>query len=397
MSENLRGFVRVLIVAVLATVVVSAAFLAGFVASSSLAAAPPAAAGECEESFDLFWEAWHVLKRDFYGELPSPKGMTYGAIRGVLATLDDEHTVLVDPQQAAIFREDMKGSFEGIGATVRMRADGRLVIVQPLEGQPAAKAGLMPGDIVLKVDEAAIKDMSIIEAISLIRGPAGTKVRLTILRPGVEEPLVVEITRQKIEIQIVETRMLEGQIAYVKLTEFSTGATEKFKEALQSLSAQEPRGLIFDLRGNPGGLLDEAIGVGSQFAGEGPILLEKRKGEEEKEYPTQGGGLALDIPLVVLINEGTASASEIVAGAIQDSGRGVLIGDRSFGKGSVQIPHTLSDGSELHVTVAHWLTPGGYDIEGKGLIPDIVVKMTREDFAAGRDPQLDRAIEYLSR
>lgn len=398
MSETVRDFLRVLIVAVLAIAIVSAAFLAGFVTSLSLHAAPPTAeqrAGPEVEGFDLFWEAWRILKRDFYGDLPSPKEMTYGAIRGVLATLDDEYTVFVTPKQAAVFREDMKGSFEGIGALVRMRADGRLVIVQPFEGQPAAKAGLMPGDIILKVDDTMIKDMSVTEAVSLIRGPAGTKVRLTILRPGVKEPFVVEIVRQKIEIPVIKARMLEGDIAYVRLIEFSTGATNKLREALRNLLAQEPRGLILDLRGNPGGMLDEAIGVSSQFVDKGPILVERRKGGEEKGYLAQGGGLALDIPLVVLVNEGTASASEIVAGAIQDHHRGVIIGDRTFGKGSVQVPHTLSDGSELRVTTAYWLTPKGRDIEGQGLIPDIVVKMTREDLAAGRDPQLDRAIQYL--
>lgn len=399
MSGTLRHFVRVSVVVMLAIVVTSAAFLAGFMASSSLAAAPaPAAeerAGPEVESFSIFWEAWRILKRDFYGELPSSQKMTYGAIRGVLATLDDEHTVFVEPQQAAIFQEDLKGSFEGIGATVRMRADGRLVIVQPLEGQPAAEAGLMPGDIVLKVDDTVIRNMSVIEAISLIRGPAGSLVRLTILRPEVEEPFVVEIVRKKIEMPVIQARMLEDNFAYVKLMEFTAGASDKLMGTMQTLLAEEPKGLILDLRSNPGGLLDEAIEVSDQFVDEDLILLERRKGEQEREYPARDGGLTLDIPLVVLINEGTASASEIVAGAIQDSGSGLLIGDRSFGKGSVQIPRTLSDGSELRVTVAYWFTPDGHDIEDRGLIPDIVVKMTQEDFAAGRDPQLERAIEYL--
>ena len=402
MSSRIEGWpwgFKILVIALLTALVTSAAFLAGFASASFLALTPTPSqaavetASTEEKAFHVFWEAWHILERDFYGELPDPQKMTHAAIRGVLATLDDEYTALIEPQMADIFKEDLSGAFEGIGAAVKMRDDGRLVIVQPFEGQPAAQAGLKPGDVILAVDGQDIQGMNVFEAIALIRGPEGTAVRLLIERNG--ESFEVQIVRRKIEIPVVESRMLEDDIAYVKLLEFNASAGQKLKVALRDLMAQKPKGLILDLRNNPGGLLDVAIDVASQFISRGPILVERFKSGAEQEYLPKGGGLALDVPLVVLVNGASASASEIVAGAIQDSGRGILIGERTFGKGSVQLSHTLSDGSELRVTTAHWFTPKGRAIQGEGLVPDIVVEVTDEDLAAGRDPQLERAIEYL--
>jgi carboxyl-terminal processing protease len=237
--------------------------------------------------------------------------------------------------------------------------------------------------------------MTLMEAISLIRGPAGTTVRLTILRKGVKDPFEVTIVRERIELEIVESRMLDDDIAYVKLTEFNATATKELKKALRELMAQEPRALIFDLRSNPGGFLQTSVEVASQFLDEGLVLTEKGKGGLERKHTVEGGGLATEVPLVVLVNVGSASASEIVAGAIQDSGRGILVGERTFGKGSVQLPHTLSDGSDLRITIARWFTPKEREIQGIGIIPDIEVEMTLEDLEAGHDPQLERAVEYL--
>jgi carboxyl-terminal processing protease len=205
----------------------------------------------------------------------------------------------------------------------------------------------------------------------------------------------VTIVRARIEIEVVEWRMLDDDIAYVKLNDFNAKATKELKEALQELMAQKPQGLIFDLRSNPGGFLQTSVEVASQFLDGGLVLTEKGRGDLEKEYRVESGGLATEVPLVVLINMGSASASEIVAGAIQDSGRGILVGERTFGKGSVQLPHTLSDGSELRVTIARWFTPKDREIQGIGIIPDIEVEMTLEDLEAGQDPQLERAVEYL--
>ena len=400
MSRLLHGCLRLTIVALLVVLVTSVAFLAGFAARASFAPEPTTAAvepahSEEEEAFRVFWEAWHILERDFYGGLPDAQEMTYSAIRGVIDDLDDKYTAFLDPEMAAVVREDMSGSFEGIGAVVNMNDDGQLEIIRAFGDKPAARAGLKPGDIVLAVGDVAIEEMSVFEAVALIRGPAGSVARLMIKRQGVEEPFVVEVVRQKIEMPVVESKMLDDGIAYLKLAEFNAQAASKLKADLQSLLAEEPRGLILDLRDNPGGFLNVSVEIGSQFVGEGSILVEKLKDGQHRDYPAQSGGLATDIPLVVLVNGGTASASEIVAGAIQDAGRGILIGEQTLGKGSVQLSHYLSDGSELRVTIARWFTPNGRAIHEEGLTPDIQVDMTEEDIEAGRDPQLQRAIEYL--
>ena len=402
MSKLLRGCLRLAVVALLVTLITSVAFLAGFAARASLVVPEPITVAveptsSEQEAFRIFWEVWHILERDFYGDLPDDQEMTYAAIHGVIDDLDDKYTAFLEPELAAVVREDMSGSFEGIGAVVNMNDDGQLEIVRTLEGKPAAQAGLRSGDIVLAVGDTAIEEMSVFEAVALIRGPAGSVARLTIKRQDIEEPFVVEVVRQKIEMPTVESKMLlDDDIAYLKLTEFNAQAASKLKAGLQSLLAEEPRGLIFDLRDNPGGFLNVSVEIGSQFVGEGSILVEKLKGGQGRDYPAQVGGLATDdLPLVVLVNGGTASASEIVAGAIQDAGRGILIGEQTLGKGSVQLSHYLSDGSELRVTFARWFTPNGRAIHEEGLTPDIQVDINEEDIEAGRDPQLQRAIEYL--
>jgi carboxyl-terminal processing protease len=220
-------------------------------------------------------------------------------------------------------------------------------------------------------------------------------VRLLVEREGLDEPIEVQVRRAHIEMPTVESEMLEDGIAYLRLNEFGQTATSEVKEALRSLSSEDPRGLILDLRGNPGGYLSTAVEVTSQFVGQGPILIEEQRDGTKNPYPAIGGGLALDIPLVVLIDGGSASASEIAAGAIQDTERGVLVGTQTLGKGSVQLVNTLTDGSQLRVTTAVWFTPNGRAIHGTGLKPDIEVEIAEEDLEAGRDPQLDRAIQYL--
>ena len=401
MSKLLHGCLRLTVVALLVAFITSVAFLAGFAARASLSPTPSPAVmvvepdSSEEEAFRIFWEAWGILERDFYGDVPDAQEMAYSAIRGVIDGLDDKYTAFLDPEIAAIIREDMSGAFDGIGAVVDMNDEGKLVIVQTFDGKPAAQAGLRSGDVVLAVDDTAIENMSVFEAVGLIRGPAGSVARLTIQRQGLEDPFVVEVVRQRIEIPVVESRMLDDDIAYLKLSEFNSQATSELKAGLRSLLAEEPRALILDLRNNPGGFLNVAVEVGSQFVSEGSILVETFKEGQDRDYPAHKGGLATDIPLAVLVNGGSASASEIVAGAIQDTGRGLLVGEETLGKGSVQLSHQLSDHSELRVTYAHWFTPSGRAIHGKGLAPDIQVDMTEEDIEAGRDPQLERAIEHL--
>jgi carboxyl-terminal processing protease len=348
-----------------------------------------------EEAFDLFWEVWHLLQKEYYGELPDETGMTYGAIQGLLDTLDDENTVFLEPDVADLVRETSSGTYEGIGAWVRIREDGRLMIIALMEEQPAEVAGIRPGDIVLQADGVSLEGMTIWEAISHIRGPEGSVVRLEVLREGTPEPFTVEVERASIPTPTIESRMLDGGIAYVKLYEFNVKANDRLEEALEELLAQDPRGLIFDLRNNPGGFLTEAVDVANQFIPEGRILTERISDGTERVYEADEEGLALEVPLVVLVNAGSASASEIVAGAVQDTGRGTLIGETTFGKGSVQLVHTLRDNSEFRVTIARWFTPNDRLIHGQGLEPDIVVELTPEDMDAQLDPQLDRAMEYL--
>ena len=354
----------------------------------------PAPSAEDDEAFQLFWEAWRLIERDFYGELPPTDEMTYGAIRGAVNTLDDPFTAFIDPGIAEINREDSTGSFEGIGAYVSMR-DGRLSIASTFKDQPAEQAGVLRGDIVLQVDETPIENMSIYEAITLIRGEAGTPVRLTILREG-EEPFEVEIIRARIDIPVVESEMREDGIAYVRLADFSSEASAKLADAIKELQGEDPSGLILDLRSNPGGWLGEAVQTTGLFLPKGEVvLIERFKDGNERTYESPSSPVAPDIPMVVLTDGGSASASEIVAGALQDHGRAVLIGEKTFGKGSVQLPHELSNGAEMRVTVARWFTPNDRAIHGEGLDPDIEIELTLEDLDADLDPQLERAVEYL--
>lgn len=347
-----------------------------------------------EEALQVLSEVWDLIDAEFYGDLPTPDARIYGAIRGMLATLDDQYTSFLEPSIAEIERTDASGAFEGIGALVNVGEDGILEIVRPFQGSPAEEAGLLPGDKVLAVDGQSIVGYGIWEAITLIRGPEGSEVVLTIQRAE-GEPFDAAVLRARIDIPIVESEMLETDIGYVSLFEFTSQATSQLEQKIEELLNQGATALIFDLRGNPGGFLDQAVQVSDLFLDEGVVLIERISDGQVREFTSRDEGLAQEIPLVVLVNGGSASASEIVAGAIQDRGRGVLIGETTFGKGSVQLPHVLSDGSELRVTIARWFTPDDRAIHGEGLAPDIEAPLTLEDLEAERDPQLERAIEYL--
>jgi len=351
---------------------------------------------EVPAEFVTFWEAWSFLNDKFYGEIPADSERVYGAIRGMVASFGDQNTAFIDPTRAAVMSENISGSFEGIGATIRLDEVGRLIVVDPIPERPAFKAGLRPDDIILEVDGQSIENLSLFEAVLLIRGPAGSEVVLTVFREGQLKPFEIAIVREEIEIEVVESEMLSDDIGYVRLAQFSNGAADKIFEEATDLIDQGASSLVFDLRSNPGGLLSEAVAVSSLFLDEGTVVIERLKDQEDKRFEVDGRHLDVNIPLVVLVNAGSASASEIVAGAIQDHERGTVLGEQTFGKGSVQLPHNLSDGSELRVTIAEWLTPAGRQIHGEGIAPDIVVEMTIEDYEQELDPQLDKAIELLS-
>ncbi|HHX65485.1 MAG TPA: S41 family peptidase [Chloroflexi bacterium] len=349
-----------------------------------------------QEGLDLLQDVWDILEREYvYPDALNDEDMIYGAASGMVSSLGDPHTVFVEPLPASIIQEDMQGSFEGIGATVEM-IEGRMTIVRPLPDSPTIRAGLQPGDVILEADGQPLEGMDLFEAITLIRGPRDTTVRLLIEREGVDEPFIVEVTRQRVELPILEAEILDGNIAYLRLTEFNAVSERRMHEALGELLAQNPVGLVLDLRGNPGGYLQMAVDIAGEFLDRGTLILTERERDKPvKEYLVHRDGLATDIPLVVLVDGGSASASEIVAGAIQDNKRGILIGERTFGKGSVQNSHSLRDGSSLRVTIARWYLPGGETLDGEGIAPDIEVVRTVDHLAAGEDPQLDRAIAYL--
>ena len=412
-SKVVLSTLKLLIMVMVAGVVASGAFLAGILfmgtqdpqeASQVVVSAAPNSesapivvnSDDLAPDFDIFWEAWTLVEREFYGEVPDAKERTYGAIRGMVFTYGDQNTAFIDSTRATLMQEDSSGAFEGIGASVQLDELGRLVIAEPFVGRPAAEAGVLRGDVVLEVDGESLRGLTLYESVNLIRGPAGSVVALTILREGVDEPFTIEVTRAKIEIEVVEADLLEGNIGHVALSEFSHGAAEKLLTAIEELQDQGADKFILDLRNNPGGLLVESVAVSSLFLNDEVVLREMRKGaSREQEYRATGINPLPGVPVAVLVNRGSASASEIVAGALKDHGRAAIIGEQTFGKGTVQLPHTLRDGSELRVTIAEWFTPDGNAIREIGIIPDIVAERTQADFFDGLDPQLDAAIEHL--
>jgi len=356
----------------------------------------PTPENEDQEAFQVFWEVWDLVQRNFYGELPDMQQVTYAAIDGMLSTLGDEYTAFIEPQAAAIIAEDATGEFEGIGAFVDLDEEGKVELVGIFEGGPAEEAGLLAGDRVVEVDGVSIIGKTLYEAINLIRGPAGSQVVLLVEREEEPEPFEVTVTRARLEIPIVEVEMLDDGVGYIRLHEFSATASALMQDGLEELLAQEPVGIIFDLRGNPGGWLEQAVKVADLFLDDGVIVIERWSDDTEQRIEANPGNVGESVPLVVLVNGGSASASEIVAGALQDRERAILIGELTFGKGSVQRPFTLSDGSELRVTSALWFTPNDKAIHGQGIAPDIEVPWPDpEDWEPGTDPQLERAVEYL--
>jgi carboxyl-terminal processing protease len=353
---------------------------------------------EIDKLFVPFWQAWDLVHDQFVDQPVDNQALMRGAIRGMLDALGDEHSSYLDPEHYEMLNNELQGrEYEGIGAWVDIRGEF-LTIISPMPGSPAESAGLRPGDKVIAVDG---EDMTGVDG-EIVRqhiiGPVGTKVRLTIFREGNDEPFDVEITRESITVPSVDSRMLDENIAYIQLFTFGDDTTKDLRNSLKELMAQNPTGLILDLRNNGGGYRDTAIEVASEFVADGVIMLEKYGDGREKVFRAKRGGLATDIPIVVLINEGSASASEIVAGAIRDHDRGKLVGTTSFGKGSVQSFSELADGQgAIRVTIARWLTPNGETIHGIGLKPDFIVEYKEEDYNAGKDPQLDRAIEILKR
>ena len=351
---------------------------------------------DLKELFSPFWESWQIIHDQYVDQPVDNEKLMQGAIRGMLDSLGDPHTSYMDPFQFNQANIPLEGEYEGIGAWVDPTGQ-YLTIVSPMPGSPAEKVGLKPGDQIIAVDG---QDMTGIDGELVIRqvlGPAGTIVKLTVNRESLSEPFDVDVTRANITIPSTDSRMLEGNIAYVHLLTFGDKSTSELRQDLKDLLAQDPVGLIFDLRNDGGGALKTAIEVASEFVGDGVIMYEEYGDGRRDTYSAIKGGLATQIPLVVLINEGSASASEIVAGAIQDHDRGLLVGTTSFGKGSVQnwIPLENNEGA-IRVTIARWLTPTERTIHEIGLQPDVVVELSDQDIQDGKDPQLDKAVELIT-
>jgi carboxyl-terminal processing protease len=348
--------------------------------------------------FGVFWEAWHLVEGRFFGDLPDMQRVTWGAIRGALTTLEDPHTTFLEPQPRQREREDLSGRFGGIGAYVTKAEDGS-IILDPMPDLPAEQAGVQKGDAVIKVNDTEITaEMSVDEVVTLIRGEIGSTVHLVLRREGQEDPVAVEVNRQAIPSPSVEWRMLEEAegVGYVRIGLFSGRTDAELEDALEELEDQGMTQLVLDLRGNGGGLLDAAIDVASEFLQDGVVAYQVEKGVDDKPFAVKRGGNLGSTPMVLLVDGGSASASEIVAGALQDRGRAVLIGQKTYGKGSVQSVHDLSDGSSVHITYAKWITPKRRQIDGEGLMPDLEVAITDDDRSQGRDPQLERAVEFLT-
>ncbi len=345
--------------------------------------------------FKPFWEAWTIIHQQYVDQPVDDTKLMEGAIRGMMESLGDPHSTYMDPQTYKDANSQLAGSYEGIGATVDATGE-YLTIVSTFPGSPAEKAGLESGDKIIAVDHVDMTGTNPELVRQKVIGPAGTTVHLTVARKGAAAPLQFDVTRAKITMPSASGKMLPNNIGYVQITTFGENTTSELKTTLQTLMAQNPKGLILDLRDNGGGYLQTAVEVVSQFQGDGTVLYEQYGNGTKKSYDVIPGGMATKIPMVVLINEGTASASEITAGALQDYGRAKLVGVVSYGKGSVQnwVPISNDQGA-VRVTIARWLTPKQRQIDKKGLTPDVYVTRSAADRQANRDPQLDAAVQTL--
>ena len=376
--------VRILFVVI---VISGAAFLAGVLYSNATDSP------HNNQDFKLFWESWDILDQDYYYAMPDNTSLVYGALQGLFASVGDKYTFFDPPTQAEYARQVTAGEFGGIGAYVTQHSDGQVVIVSPFPDYPADQAGLQAGDMILEADGTSIQQMSLTDALSVLRGEVGTKVTLTVYRPSDSSQFTVEITRAVVEMPIVNSQMF-GDVGYVRLYIFNEKAVESVQNEVQQMLDQGTQALILDLRGNPGGLLDQAVGIGDLFLNAGVVVTQRNRSGQEIVYRSKDGDLAENIPVVVLIDENSASASEVVAGALRDRGRATLVGRTSFGKGSVQYVHDLPDGSQVHVTTALWFTPNEIAIQGKGLSPDVTVT-DQENANLDQDPFVAAALAYI--
>ncbi|PIR86789.1 MAG: S41 family peptidase [Candidatus Harrisonbacteria bacterium CG10_big_fil_rev_8_21_14_0_10_49_15] len=395
--------VTITVVFILTAVLLGGGFLLGqYQATGAQALYPPYGADvlepavELDAEFSLFWEAWqqlrsrHVKAPDF-----TDQDFVYGGVEGLAGTFNDPYTTFFPPTEAEQFNENVKGNFGGIGAEIGIRND-ILTVIAPLEDSPAQAEGLKAGDAILRIDGQPTEGMTITEAVGHIRGEVGTVVVLTLMRDSWLAPQEISVTRGRISIPTLKTELHEnGKIIQIRLFAFNENATKEFYKAVSSALSSGVEGVVLDLRNNPGGFLEVAVDLAGWFLERGDVVVSERfRGGDEQEFLARGNAALLDVPVVVLINQGSASASEILAGALRDQRQIPLVGEISFGKGTVQELVPLSDGSSLKVTIAEWVLPGG-QVLSSGLEPDHLVSFTDEDLEAERDVQLEKALEVL--
>lgn len=373
----------------------SSASTTGFVIG--IGQSPPANVASQDVEFKLFWDAWTIIKEKYYQQPIEDKSLFYGAMKGLAEATGDPYTNFFEPKGAEAFQQALSGKFSGIGAEIGLK-DGTLTIVAPLPDTPAERAGIKAGDLIVKIDDADTAGYTVEKAVSLIRGDKGTKVKLTIFRPDAgKDPFDVEIIRDEIQIKSVRLNWVEGKnIAHIVVTNFNMDTRENFDRAVEEAIRKDAKGVILDLRNNPGGFLDTAVYMAGEWVGDAVVVKERRQGKIFEQLRGTGKKRLAGMPTVVLVNEGSASASEIVSGALQDFKLATVVGKTTFGKGSVQDYINLKDGSAIKITIAEWLTPNERTINKTGLEPDVTVDRTPEDYEAQRDPQLDRAIGILT-
>lgn len=347
-----------------------------------------------DADFQTFWDVWRLVKSAYVDQPVSERDLYYGSIAGMVAGLGDPYSVYFTPEDAQAFDEQLAGSFFGIGAQLDVK-DEQIVVVAPLPGTPAEHAGVLSGDIILAIDGVTTEGMSIDEAVSHIRGEKGTSVTLTLYHAGADAPEDVPITRDEITIDSVTYTLRDDGVAVIEISMFNDDTSTLFAAAAERVIDDGATGILLDLRNNPGGLLDSAIDLAGYWIPAGQTAVIESVGDAQTVYPTNGTAMLANIETVVLVNGGSASASEILAGALQDTDEAVIVGQTTFGKGSVQEYHDLPDGGAVKITVAKWLTPLGRSIDKEGIAPDQEVLFTQEDIDAKRDPQLDAALHIL--
>ncbi len=347
--------------------------------------------------YNLYWKVWNTIKEEYVNkDKLSDQDLFYGALKGMVAAADDPYTVFMTPKENKQFEDDMAGTFEGIGAEIGLR-DEIITIISPLNDMPAAKAGLKAGDQVFAINGTSTANMTVDEAVRQIRGPKDTKVTLTIFRAGEKNTKDYTITRGVIVVKSVKTEMRADGLYVISISAFNNDTWGLFQNAVDDIVAKKPKGIILDLRNNPGGYLDTAVEMSSEWVKDGPVVIEKFSDTKQNKYLSTGSAKLKDIPTVVLINKGSASASEIVAGALQDTKQATIVGEKSFGKGSVQSLINLDDGSSIKITIAKWLTPKGISINDQGITPDQEVIIKATDATKEVDPQMQRALDILNK